>query len=365
MACLSSTSSEGLALPISFQPASPSLLRPLPPPLSFSLSLWSSAREHRGPWFARAEARGGERPGERRRSKQEDEVEVEVEESQSQARAKAFQISREKKRPSKGALRWSQEHCTTLVPTPSVTSAISSRRASGQKQSLASQSIRQRGESRRNKKTGERGRKRAKSRCATISFPSLRPLLLLLALQLQSLELGFIESGQIKGGRERHEKKPGREARQGRRRQGCCFSRRALSPHCSTPFLSLSLRSLSLSLRQCKKLTCSGPRESWCAWTWACAWARPSRRAGGRLLRASPSEPGRQQQQQRPKSAARRWTSALPRASGAPPGPPRSRFPQAPRRPPPSRRAWPWFGVLSLARSLTGERGTESFFSSC
>ena len=233
-------------MPISFQPASPSLLRPLPPPLSFSLSLWSSAREHRGPWFARAEARGGERPGERRRSKQEDEVEVEVEESQSQARAKAFQISREKKRPSKGALRWSQEHCTTLVPTPSVTSAISSRRASGQKQSLASQSIRQRGESRRNKKAGERGRKRAKSRCATISFPSLRPLLLLLALQLQSLELRFIESGQIKGGRERHEKKPGTEARQGRRRQGCCFSRRALSPHCSTPFLSLSLRSLSL-----------------------------------------------------------------------------------------------------------------------
>ena len=125
------------------------------------------------------------------------------------------------------------------------------------------------------------------------------------------------------------------------------------SPPLPTPSaLSFSFLSLSALYPNSLLLTCSGPRASWCAWTWACAWARPSRRAGGRLrrLRASSSEPEHQQRQrqQRPKSAARRWTSAPPPASGARPGP-RSRCPRAPGSPTPSPRAWPWLGVLSLS----------------
>lgn len=134
------------------------------------------------------------------------------------------------------------------------------------------------------------------------------------------------------------------------------------SPPLPTPSAFFLLSLSPLSPRNNNLLTCSGPRASWCAWTWACAWARPSRREGGRP-RASSSEPElqQQQQQQRPKSAARRWKSAPPPASGARPGP-RSRCPRAPGSPTPSRRAWPWL-VCSLSLSERGRKGTrESFF---
>ena len=98
--------------------------------------------------------------------------------------------------------------------------------------------------------SGEReSKKKKKGRCATISFPSLRPLLLLLTLQFQSLGLILIESDQIKGGKR---EAPEREARQRRRRGRVLLqSRRALSQLLnSIPPFPFSLSALSLFLNQ-------------------------------------------------------------------------------------------------------------------
>ena len=135
-------------------------------------------------------------------------------------------------------------------PAPSAISGISSRRAIGQKESLSSQSIRMRRGTRKNKRraAGEKSRReRGKNRrCAAIPFPSLRPLVLLLALQFRSLSLFLIESCQIKGQRERHERKPvhGKAAKMGEeasKKMGAASVASLLHYQLHPPFSFLSL----------------------------------------------------------------------------------------------------------------------------